>query len=83
MFFRQGGVNEGRYEEIEVKIETPDGQIIDCVTYQLQQLPRSKQEECPPSDDYQKIVLKGATENKLPEEYINYLKSLHPIGNDS
>jgi hypothetical protein len=72
-FFRQELV----YDAKDVTINTLAGKQYTCRTYQL---PASEfLDEGPqnrPSPMYMDVIIKGATQNKLPESYINFLKAV-------
>ncbi|KAH0547398.1 gamma-glutamylcyclotransferase-like [Cotesia glomerata] len=79
---RQEGVHTGKYKAFNVNVTTPDGEIFECRTYkqsldpeeivELDQLPDDRL----PSVSYMKVIIKGAKEKKLPEEYIKFLESI-------
>ncbi|KAF5289261.1 hypothetical protein FQA39_LY15191 [Lamprigera yunnana] len=70
------------YTRIKINVERPDGQIVDCYTYKLvnnpaiyyplDQLPENRQ----PSKAYLDVILKGAIESMLPDQYIEKLKKI-------
>ncbi len=65
-----------------VDVETPNQEIVTCRCYQLCNLPARIPEGSPvpenrkPSLLYMTIMLKGAVESRLPEEYVNRLKKI-------
>lgn len=56
------------------------GELVTCRTYQMIELPEDG-EEILPSKSYLKVMVKGAIESQLPEEYVNQLKKLKHNGN--
>ncbi|XP_056640476.1 gamma-glutamylcyclotransferase-like [Diorhabda sublineata] len=78
---KQEGVHLNIYRPIIVDIETPDGKIIKCKSYQqvnkyeeidLTKLPEDRR----PSPAYLNVIVQGAEETGLPNEYINFLKTV-------
>ena len=65
---------DGRYEEEE---------LVDAYTYQLcsHRLTLSEA-EAKPSLSYKQVILKGAHEHNLPEDYLAKLKAIQDNGND-
>jgi len=63
---------EAGYEHTTVRIWTPDGNVVEAVTYISENL----------TDDpraykwYKELILSGARENNLPQDYIAYLEEL-------
>lgn len=86
IFFRQEGVKENLYVPLNVEVESPDGKILKCRTYQqtatfievadIENIPNSRK----PSKAYLKTILKGAKESQLPEEYQHFLKRIPDNG---
>lgn len=79
---RQEGVSENIYIPLTVDVETADGKIRKCRTYQqtvkitdtnsVTDLPNERK----PSAIYLRTILKGAKESGLPEEYQTFLKTI-------
>ncbi|CAD6217241.1 GSCOCG00004741001-RA-CDS [Cotesia congregata] len=79
---RQEGVHTGKYKAFNVSVTTPEGETFECRTYkqsldpeeivELDQLPDNRL----PSMAYIKVIIKGAKQKKLPEEYIKFLESI-------
>jgi gamma-glutamylcyclotransferase len=87
---QQEGVEVGIYKPLTVDIESmSNGDIISCRSYQLVQNPSTTldpqgrcQERCP-SRDYLNVLVNGAVESKIPQNYIEFLKSFKHNGNDA
>ncbi|CAB3405584.1 unnamed protein product [Caenorhabditis bovis] len=60
------------YHRLTVPIQTEHG-IIDCRTYQFSDLTAESKK---PSPHYKLVILEGAKEHKLPEDYIQYLEKI-------
>ncbi|XP_033207643.1 gamma-glutamylcyclotransferase-like isoform X2 [Belonocnema kinseyi] len=83
---KQEGVADNIYFPLKVSVKTPEGQILDCRSYQqcnnpekhinLKLLPEERQ----PSPQYLNVILKGARENHLPTDYIQFLESISHNG---
>ncbi|XP_022204592.2 gamma-glutamylcyclotransferase isoform X2 [Nilaparvata lugens] len=79
---RQEGVAEGVYRVIKVDVESPLGKSFTCRSYQLtdQPPPLKNGESLPssrfPSKIYLNTIIAGAIENKIPADYIDYLKKI-------
>ncbi|XP_023019379.2 gamma-glutamylcyclotransferase [Leptinotarsa decemlineata] len=74
----QEGVHVNIYEPITVTVETPEGKLVECLTYQqvrcesedtLEYMPELK-----PSPAYLNTMVRGAVESKIPLDYINFIK---------
>ncbi|XP_045495384.1 gamma-glutamylcyclotransferase-like [Colias croceus] len=78
----QEGVETNWYFPKTVDIETLDGTIVQCRTYQqtINPPPRKEDEEIPnerrPSITYLECIMKGAMECNLPKEYLIKLKKI-------
>jgi len=79
---RQEGVADDIYFPMNVGVETPRGDILQCRIYQQCNNPKEfvpageLPKERRPSPIYLKTILKGASENGLPEDYIEFLDSI-------
>lgn len=64
-------------------VETDTGEIIQCRTYQLIDLPDEIEdlEGNLPSLSYLKVIVKGAVESHLPDHYISHLRHIKHNGN--
>ncbi|CAG5120732.1 unnamed protein product, partial [Candidula unifasciata] len=65
------------YQPIEVSVANQQGQIIKCRTYEMD---RDTVDDPKPSPHYKKVVLAGARQNGLPEEYVRFLESFPDNG---
>ena len=79
--FRQEGVNENIYFPLEVNVETPTGDKLNCRSYQLCSTASASGtehllKERLPSEIYVTVILKGAEESGLPTSYIKMLKDI-------
>ncbi|KAF5291971.1 hypothetical protein FQR65_LT11371 [Abscondita terminalis] len=81
----QEGVDEKIYERIIVNVEKPDGTSVEGYTYMLVNNPTTKiplyelPQNRKPSKIYLDVIIKGAKESGLPE---NYQKMLENISNN-
>ncbi|XP_066908588.1 gamma-glutamylcyclotransferase isoform X2 [Halyomorpha halys] len=76
---RQEGTFNGVYKAIEVHVENREGMLFKCRSYQLCNLPQyspSLPVTRYPSKVYLNTILEGAIESKLPEEWVQFLKSI-------
>lgn len=71
---------EGGYESVYIQAQQPDGNIIEALTYVSKKLTNDTR----PYSWYKELVLSGAREHNLPQDYIAYLEGF-PVkpGNDS
>lgn len=82
IYFRQEGVNNNLYIPLEVEVETPEGKLLHCRTYQQTAQFDSEQEienlpdERKPSGVYFNTILNGAVESEFPEDYMRFLKRI-------
>lgn len=80
--YRQEGVETNWYFAKTVEVFTPEGEKIECRTYQQTINPpiRDPDEELPaerrPSSTYLDCIINGAIECNLPQEYIIQLKKI-------
>ncbi|XP_034836001.1 gamma-glutamylcyclotransferase-like [Maniola hyperantus] len=76
---KQEGVDTNWYFAKSVEVWTPEGETIECRTYQ-QTVNPSLDEELPPerrpSSTYLDCIVNGAIECNLPKEYITQLKKI-------
>lgn len=84
---RQEGVECEIYKPLEIKVYVQELQEeITCRTYQLVHNPtfpldpENRPFERQPSLTYLTVILNGALESKLPEEYFNFLKKFKHNG---
>jgi gamma-glutamylcyclotransferase len=67
----QEGVSQGYYRALEVEVETAAGEKHRCRTYQLL---HEGAEDKRPSPQYLDVILRGARQNCLPQEYVDRLQ---------
>ncbi|KAK2577541.1 hypothetical protein KPH14_003625 [Odynerus spinipes] len=78
----QEGVTDSIYFPLIVNVETLSGAILECRVYQQCSTPKEYikpmllPKERRPSPLYLETVIKGAQESKLPNSYINFLKTI-------
>ncbi|XP_047117654.1 gamma-glutamylcyclotransferase-like [Schistocerca piceifrons] len=83
---RQEGVNDGFYFPMQVDVEKLSGEFVNCRSYQLCDTPTkiSEGDIIPenrlPSALYLDVVIQGAIESGLPDDYINQLKKIQHNG---
>lgn len=77
---RQEGVHQGIYKVISVIVTTITGEMLQCRCYQqIQDLDADRR----PSIVYKNIMIQGARQNQVPEEYItNTLEAIIDNGYD-
>ena len=69
-------IHLGIYNKITVTVTNQEGKELQCVTYaRPEDIPLG-----PPSPQYLKVVLEGAEESQLPQEYIEELKKTEHNG---
>ncbi|ESO90326.1 hypothetical protein LOTGIDRAFT_123575 [Lottia gigantea] len=68
---------EYTYTPIVVNVVDEKGKNCSCLTYQIKELEEGL---ALPSPQYKDVVLRGARQSKLPEEYIMFLESLPDNG---
>lgn len=61
---------EGGYERVTVRVQKPDGNEVEAVTYVSKDLTNDSR----PYRWYKKLLLSGAREHNLPQHYIAYLE---------
>ncbi|XP_019696848.1 gamma-glutamylcyclotransferase isoform X2 [Harpegnathos saltator] len=82
---QQEGVQNNIYHALSVDVETPNGTILNCRVYQQCHNPTEyiKPVDLPmdrkPSPLYL-MMIKGAQENNLPDDYLKFLKSISDNG---
>lgn len=73
---KKEGVRKGRYRSVDVEVETDEGELIRCTSYSVIR----KGQSIRPSDSYRDLIIYGAKERGLPEDYVNgidrYARSL-------
>ena len=79
----QEGVQGGWYDVFNATVETPAGEQLLCRSYRMHvepakehPLPASRQ----PSHIYKRVVLAGARESRLPQDYIDHLEAIPDNG---
>ncbi|XP_058834757.1 gamma-glutamylcyclotransferase-like [Topomyia yanbarensis] len=84
---RQEGVHNQVYKALTLPVVKPSGDILECRVYQLVKNPGIQdfeEEQRPferqPSKTYMKIIISGAKESGLPEEYVDLLKMIKHNG---
>lgn len=70
-FFRQ----ELNYKAIEVEVTNGANKTFFCRTYEM-----LVEDEGKPSPHYKDVILRGARQHSLPEEYIRFLESVEDNG---
>lgn len=71
---------EGGYTRVAVRLQVPDGDDVEAVTYVSEDLTNDSR----PYRWYKKLLLAGAREHNLPQEYIAYLEGFPvKLDNDS
>ncbi|XP_059169644.1 gamma-glutamylcyclotransferase-like isoform X2 [Physella acuta] len=68
---------ETYYQPIDVLIEMENGELVKCRSYEMH---KNTSGNHLPSPHYKEIIVRGAKQNKLPEDYIRYLKSFPDNG---
>lgn len=80
-------VPEKIYRPINVTVETPSGDEVVCRCYEIiKSVPKLSKDEVFPADrvpscTYLQTIIEGAMQSKLPNEYVEYLKSIKHNGN--
>jgi hypothetical protein len=84
---RQEGVADNIYERVELEVETTsDGNNkLACMAYKIRADTREKSqkehgEKLLPSLRYKNVIIRGAKEHNLPDEYIAYLENIPDNG---
>lgn len=68
--------NSGCYQEIDIKVETFNGQIFsDVLTYKVNSS-YEKPNHIPPTKDYLNLIISNSSKFGFPSEYIGFLKSV-------
>lgn len=80
----QEGVDRKVYRPMDITVETAHGSSETCRVYILCNNPDSRQPRlgttATPSETYIKVIIKGAIESGLPEDYIRALQSVEHNG---
>lgn len=71
-YYRQ----ESIYKAINVDVLTQDGTKLICRTYMLEPKDIPSRWDSRPSPQYMDVIIKGACQSNLPEDYINQLKNV-------
>ncbi|XP_013405270.1 gamma-glutamylcyclotransferase [Lingula anatina] len=74
----QEGVSRMVYKPIEVQVTCEDGSILECRTYEL--LRPLERGLGPPSPQYKNVIVSGARQNGLPQDYIAQLEAIEDNG---
>ncbi|GIV89167.1 MAG: hypothetical protein KatS3mg055_1685 [Chloroflexus sp.] len=69
---------EGGYQRITVQVQQPDGTVVEAVTYISGNLTNDPR----PYRWYKELILSGAREHNLPQDYIARLEGL-PVKSDN
>jgi hypothetical protein len=69
------GVRDGHYRRRDVDVVTDDGEVLRAVAYIADDEERLS-DELSPTMDYLDMVLQGAREHGLPEDYIRFVEGL-------
>ncbi len=69
---------EGGYERVAVRVQKPNGNVVEAVTYVFEDLTNDLR----PYRWYKKLLLSGAREHNLPQDYIAYLEGF-PVKPDN
>lgn len=81
---RQEGVHLNKYVPFNVTVETPEGESKTCRCYKLVDNPPplgpNNEFTKEPSKTYLSVIITGAKETGLPEEYLNKLKQIKSNG---
>jgi len=82
----QEGVSSGIYERISVTAEV-EGKLVSCQAYKVTESRRENAIATHggallPSAVYKNVIIRGAKENKLPNEYIQFLENIADNGYD-
>ncbi|XP_044743463.1 gamma-glutamylcyclotransferase-like [Chrysoperla carnea] len=81
----QEGVHQNMYFRFDANIETTEGNLITCKTYQQTESPEllNEGESLPldrrPSELYKSVILEGAVESGLPNDYIEQLRKIPSV----
>ncbi|XP_058130618.1 gamma-glutamylcyclotransferase-like isoform X1 [Anopheles ziemanni] len=84
---RQEGVHNSVYKPLTLPVVLPGGDTLECRVYQLVKNPcclapdADRPYERQPSKTYMNIIINGAKETGLPEDYIALLKRIKHNGN--
>merc|ERR1712227_11453 len=68
----QEGVHTGIYKPVQIQVDTGGGECLSCRSYQLLKSSTDKR----PSPHYLDVIIRGAVQNALPEDYITQLRSI-------
>uniref|UniRef100_A0A1Q3FPQ2 gamma-glutamylcyclotransferase n=2 Tax=Culex tarsalis TaxID=7177 RepID=A0A1Q3FPQ2_CULTA len=84
---KQEGVHNQVYKALTLPVRTPSGETLECRVYQLVKNPAPLEvgeEERPferqPSKTYMDVIIRGATETGLPEDYVQFLQTIKHNG---
>ena len=74
-------MHQGLYERFEISVETKDGSWLPCLIYRLTAQTRQAGveelgTEQKPSPFYKDVMLNGARENHLPDDYVNFIETI-------
>ncbi len=68
------GLGEG-YRKEQIQVVTPNGEAYEAIAY----VATKKDPALRPYDWYKALVIAGATEHKLPHEYVEWLRTLDSV----
>lgn len=71
---------ESGYAAIEVDVTTPGGKKLTCRTYQIQTGGIPCQYDTRPCPQYLDVIVKGAVQSNLPQDYIDKLTAVEHNG---
>ena len=67
----------GTYRPIQVIVETAGGERVNCRSYELLKLSAT---DLRPSPQYHDVILRGARQNGLPQDYLVRLEAIETNG---
>jgi len=74
---RQEGVHRNVYKRIHIPVELPSGETVMAVSYQLVD---TKDDLRLPSGVYKDVIIQGAREHNMPDQYIDKLQQIQDNG---
>jgi len=83
---KQEGVLDNIYQRVELIVETvSEGKKVNCMAYRIRDETRQKSiaahgEKLIPSLRYKNVIIQGAKEHGLPEEYVKFLEAIPDNG---
>ncbi|KAL4226259.1 hypothetical protein ACF0H5_014242 [Mactra antiquata] len=73
-------IQEGVYKAKEVTVKSIDDVSYTCRTYYLTSKYLNETLENRPSPMYMDVIIKGARQNNIPDDYVRYLQSIETNG---